>query len=166
MARKRFIRSTRHGWKAAVIWAMVPLAALNVRSVSACLSPSGRLDPNCQCWNHSAPKNTCHCSCCGSANCCCKHRVSTCHLVSDRDGRSTPDGIKSQRNCTPVGAYLVIPATNTSDHLVDSQQLADAGWIATDFSVVPATSASGNLVALDTGPPPDNLQVVLHRWLV
>src|SRR5437868_10351944 len=65
---------------ATVIWAMIPLALLNSRTVFGCVAPDGQYNPNCSCLavqdvndsaSQHATKHCCGCSCCASGNCTC-----------------------------------------------------------------------------------------------
>ena len=168
MARKSLFRPVRTRFSSAVIWTMVPLAAISGRSVSGCLSPTGHFDPNCECWTGSSSGQAsatvcrCHCSKCGGASCCCKSKA-----PAGGGDQAKGSGIQDGR-CHAVSLYGLISAVTASK----TAQLS-ANPLSADLAVVPTaqlcsiTTISSQCVGdLNTGPPPDNLIVQLHHWII
>lgn len=162
MIGKSVYRSIRQRFKSAVIWVMVPMAAISGRSVSGCLSPSGHFDPNCQCLTGGAAVCHCHCSKCGGgANCCCKSKALAGQPASG-------SGVQNER-CRTVGIYAVTTAINASKVLTssaDSHQSADSAVLTTDQPCSLAKTSGQHVAELNTGPPPDNLVVTLRHWII
>jgi hypothetical protein len=170
MAGKTLIRTIRSRFRAAVIFAMMPLAVLSGRVVSGCMSPTGHFELNCRCWAGaggsaaSATSCRCHCSCCagGKTSCCCQSKS-----LADRSRQTTTGGgIQGSGRCTPVAFYNVTPAVNVSNQTDDNHQSADFAAIVIDAPASLAQTTIEQLAELDTGPPPDNLVVALHRFLI
>jgi hypothetical protein len=156
---------------------MVPMALINGRIVSGCMSPSGHFEAGCHCQdmqdaNGSGQKKAistsqCHCPCCqGSTCCCCKGKGNCCNSVAKTAGPTHGNGIQSGDHCRPFSMYTLTPAVNTSAPTGDVHQLAELSLVFVDlpFFATSATVAHG--IELDTGPPPDNLVVALHRFLI
>jgi hypothetical protein len=169
MAGKTLIRTIRSRFRAAVIWAMMPLAVLSGRVVSGCMSPTGHFELNCRCWADaggsaaSATSCHCHCPCCaGGKTCCCCQSKS----LAANSRQTTGGGIQGSGHCTPVALYNVTPAVNVSIQTGDNHQSADFVAIVIDAPTSLARTTIEQLAELDTGPPPDNLVVALHRFLI
>ena len=162
---------TRH-CRSAVIWAMLPLAVMNGRSIAGCISPTGEFSPGCHCWSTqndsaSGANNVCrcHCSCCQGKACCCKVGASCCSTAATNGRRSSGNGYRSGERCRPVTAYVVSQGVKASISFVDAHQAIDLTAALIDVPTS-APSPAHNLVGPNTGPPPDNLVIVLQRFLI
>ena len=165
MARKSLLRSMRSRWSAAAIWAMVPLAAISGRSVAGCLSPSGHFEQNCQCWASPEAGSTvcrCHCSKCAAVGvtCCCRNKGLAAH-----NDRAKNSGVQSG-HCRAVGLYGVALAVSVSKVTHDNHQPADLAVVPTAEPCSIATIPNQFVAELNTGPPPNNLIVQLHHWII
>ena len=180
MAAKFFKRSVRHRLHAAVIWAMAPLAAVSGQSVLGCMSANGQFDPNCRCWavptNASQPGSSdqaasatchCHCGCCGTSHCCCKNKSHASNSVACHTSRTSGEGIQTTGHCRPVAFFLAVTAVNGSHDAGVGYPAINALMPSTADICVSANNTGGERIAeLATGPPPDNLVVALHRWVI
>jgi hypothetical protein len=180
MASKILNRSIRRHLHAAVIWAMAPLAAVSGQSVLGCMSANGQFDLNCRCWavqpNASQPGSTdqaaavtchCHCGCCGTAHCCCKNKSHASNSLASHTNRTSGEGIQTTGHCRPVAMFLAVAAVNGShdagvEHLALNALMSSTA----DISVRANNTGGERIAELATGPPPDNLVVALHRWVI
>lgn len=164
MARKSLIRLIQRRLHRVVIWAMVPLAAISGRSVSGCLSATGQFDPNCRCCERMSAgtgvaATCCHCSCCKGKTCCCKAKAA--------GKANTGSGMQDTSHCRQIAVFAVSTAVKSE---IQKARGLDTNIIAVAIEANPAvvTYAANwhEVAAHETGPPPDNLLVVLHRWLI
>jgi hypothetical protein len=169
MIGKLVTRAIRHRWKAAVIWAMVPLAILNAHSVAGCLSSTGHFEPGCRCWESSPDALTgcCHCPCCaGKTVCCCKLKPCGTHSLTGTSQRTPANGWQSEGHCTPMALYAVTPAIKSSIQVSDHSASIDLTVAIIDLPLSYAQTTVEHIAPLDSGPPPNNLVVELHRFLI
>ncbi len=178
MTGKFINRVIRRRFQAALIWVMMPVALINGRMVSGCMSPTGHFEPGCHCQAmqesnacDQAKTNTtcqCHCACChgGTCCCCCKAKTSCCKSVASNAVRVHGNGFQSGDHCRPFSTYAVTPVVKTAVQVADAHQLTDIAVVLFDLplSVLPTTFTQ--VAELNTGPPPDNLVVALHRFLI
>jgi len=166
MIDKAFYRTIRQSFKSAVIWAMVPMAAISGRSVSGCLSPSGQFDPNCRCAaiagqaGSSASTCHCHCSCCAGKTCCCKSKS----LAGGTKGGGLHDGSR----CREIGFYAVataVSAAKAANSCSDNQSTQPAA-LSADMPCSLAKIRGEYVAELNTGPPPERLIVALQHWVI
>jgi hypothetical protein len=161
----RVIRSRLH---TAVIWAMVPLAAVSGQSVLGCMAADGKFDPNCQCWAGPATNATscpCHCACCGTAKCCCKSKTHACNSLADQNRPTNNKGLRDSNHFRPVAMYLAVTAVHALQQLsVDCG--SDSLPCVIDACAVVNCSGMERIAELATGPPPDNFVIALHRWVI
>ena len=172
MAGKLFIRAIRSRFQAAVIWAMVPVAMISGRTISGCVSPSGHFELNCHCsasmGDSAAPSGPCHCHCpcCqGKDCCCCKSKSSCCCSMASNARRTNGNGFQSS-HCQQVSAFATTPVVNVSTQIQDLDQSADLTLISSDVPSALARTTLEQIAELNTGPPPNNLVVALHRFLI
>jgi hypothetical protein len=171
------IRAIRRRFQAAVIWAMVPMALISGRSVSGCLSPTGHFEPGCHCQAMQAarvsgqekanPTCQCHCPCCrGGACCCCQGKANCCNLAAKTTSRTHGEGVQDGNSCRPFSIYVVTPAVSTSAQTGDLHQLVQMSMVSVDLPLFATPSTVAHVFELNTGPPPYNLVVALHRFLI
>jgi hypothetical protein len=73
--------------------------------------------------------------------------------------------VQSGEHCRPFSIYAVTQVVNTSAQNADVHQLAAVSVVSLNW--LPAISATApHPTELNTGPPPDNLVVSLHRFLI
>jgi hypothetical protein len=174
MTGKHLIRAIRSRFQAAVIWAMAPVALINGRSVSGCMSPTGHFEPGCHCQamqeSSACGANTtcqCHCPCCqGGKCCCCKGKACCCNLAAKTASRTHGEGVQGGNSCRPYSIYVVTPAVSTSAQTGDVHQLTDMSMVSVDLPLFATPVTVAPIFELNTGPPPDNLVVALHRFLI
>lgn len=178
MSRIRPSRSIRGHFRAAVIWAAIPLAIFNGRTVVGC-----------GCFGHF--EAACHCSCCSElqtdgkqhgkpAGSCCtgrgfNHSNSPCCNRSeatdpcksaDSDSRSDSSQQLQGHRCTSIVSHEVTPVTVAPS--VDASDLHETIFVLASFGL-PLTFSQfhvGRVVDFDTGPPPHDLVVTLHRLVI
>jgi hypothetical protein len=165
----RFVR--RH-YRAAVVWAAIPLAVFNGRTVVGC-----------GCFGHFEP--VCHCGCCGGqhgksrCSCCTRHGFShgSCYCCNHSDAASRCDTADSSSHpgagqslqghrCKSFVLHEVTPVTVAP--YVAAGDLHESIFALADFGLplVFSQSRVGKVVDFDTGPPPDDLVVILHRLVI
>jgi hypothetical protein len=177
MTGKFLKRAARRRCQAMMIWAMAPVILINGHVVSGCLSPTGHFEPGCNCAamhigesgaSQTAGATTCHCHCpcCqGKSCCCCCNGKSCCQAMASKTHQPKADGLQNPEHCRPYSTYAVTPVVKGSAHTsVDRVSmlaiipLSPLAAVVTKTAVAPAE--------LNTGPPPDNLVVALHRFLI
>jgi hypothetical protein len=170
MSAKILTRAIRRRMNTAVVWAMVPLAAISGQSVAGCMSADGQLDPNCRCWInelHTGAGCHCHCSCCGTPNCCCKNKSHTSNSLASHPSRPGGEGITSNGHCHPFAIFLGVKAVRGSQQSsLDRASLNALNPLVADVGARLDSTCGRPIPELATGPPPDNLVVELHRWII
>jgi hypothetical protein len=177
MTGKLLSRTVCRRCRVTLVWAMMPAAMLTGRSVSGCISPTGHFEPGCHCQAMQASATStppgkgitcqCHCPCCQGKTCCCCNGQSTCCKSVAKDARrSEGNGLQSGDRCRPYSIYVVTPAVSTS---APSGNVDHSTAIAIVALVVPSSLVATTIARpteLNTGPPPGNLVVSLHRFLI
>ena len=163
-------RAARRRCHQAIVWAMVPLAVLNGRTLVAC-GCTGQFSSVCHCQatakNESVGASE-HALCpkcakgkpanstIASANCCSSH-----------DRESQDDGNRTVRghHCRSLAYFEVTPGTTASSIAADD--LAATAVFA-DSLVLPLTFdwQRHTLALRPEAHPPDDLVVVLHRLVI
>ena len=155
----RFVRRHRH---LAVVCLMLPMILLNGHTLTGC-GCTGHFEAVCRC--HCG--TTC-CMCCGqggACTCCSGKSLACCDSADHKTLPITGTGLQGH-HCIQSVVYLVVPATVTPaplDH--DSPGMA----LALAPLELPIASDWGNsfhVVQWDTGPPPNDLVVTLHRLII
>jgi len=174
----RFVR--RHS-RSALVWAAIPLVVFN-----------GRTLVGCGCTGHF--ESVCHCNCCSNEDnagnrrhaqsarpccaghafkadqcSCCNHREAThrCTMAEqERDSSSTNGAALKGPCCISIVLHDVIPATVASS--MDASELQPSIFVLADFNLPTSDSQSHvvQVVDFDTGPPPNDLVVTLHRLVI
>jgi len=158
------LHSIRQRFKSAVIWVMVPMAAISGRSVSGCLSPSGHFELNCKCAAIGGQAAChCHCSCCTGNTCCCKSKA-----LAAKD-TTKHSGLQDSSHCRAIGLYALttaVSASKSSTSAGDAHQPAQLAASAADVPCSLAKIRGEHVAELNTGPPPENLIVALRHWVI
>ena len=158
-------RAARNRLRTVAVWAMLPLALFNSRTVYGC-----------GCTGHF--ESTCHCNCCISPNSKCGkcggQGTSTCPCCSKVQKSATTENGKSSdtstgfhgHHCKRIAAHEVIPATVVTVHAGDEVNLTALDFVTIDLPIVANQlvyqhNASAYLVA-----PPNDLVVTLHRLVI
>lgn len=161
MVWRQLARCVGNHSRTALVWAMVPLAVFN-----------GRAFTGCGCTGHF--ETVCHCQC-GSGPCCVQEsmQTQTCRANESSDhrtsGQSTPPSSQAGahgHHCTRIVAYVVVPATvapSSADHDSHASALALA---ALDQPLPSVSIHAGQVVQLDTRPPPNDLVITLDRLII
>jgi len=169
----RINRVVRRHFRAALVWAAIPLAAFNGRTVVGC-----------GCFGHF--EAVCHCGCCGgteghSACSCCSayhpdHSNCSCCLlgsqptarcsVASHEPMAKNGSTLERHHCTSIAMRTVVPATVT--HSIDLTDLHSWTLAIADHGLPPSNGNShlGSFSEIDTGPPPGDLVVILHRLVI
>jgi hypothetical protein len=164
-------RFLRHHYRAALVWAAIPLAVFNGRTVVGC-----------GCFGHF--ESVCHCGCCsgtkaGANKCCtghgfnqsgrscCNKSASTihCNTAAGNSRLACGQSLQGPR-CTSIVLHEVTPVTvapnaNAGDLHESIFALADVG-----LPLVFSQSQVGQVVDFHTGPPPNDLVITLHRLVI
>jgi hypothetical protein len=165
-------RRIRRRIQAIILWMMVPVAAINGQSVMGCISPNGHFDPTCQCWagqessGTQATAPTHHCACCGTSHCCCKNKSSTNSTAAQQTRASDGPGLHVHSRCRPFTAYFTVTAVNGLHRTVLVHSSVGCLDQTVDMPAIAVGAGVKYVSQLNTGPPPDNLTVALHRWVI
>jgi hypothetical protein len=174
----RLNRVVRRHFRAAVIWAALPLAVFNGRTVIGC-GCFGHFEAVCHCGCCSEMQDGCKqhgksaSSCCtgrgfSHSNCpCCNHSEATnpCN-TADSDSRSDSPQQLQGHHCKSIVSHEVTPVTVAPS--VDAGDLHESIFVLANVGL-PLTFSQlhvGRVVDFDTGPPPKDLVVTLHRLVI
>jgi hypothetical protein len=173
----RLTRILRRRIRVAAVWAAVPLVVFNGRTINGC-GCSGHFEAVCHCACcsdvHDSSEQlakTC-CSCCGShaagdSKCCCCRGKPTKHCDKAADTAGSANGRALERHqCKRIALYNVLPVTAVPSF--DAGGLHSSLFVLADVTVPVLRYGShvGTTVDFDTGPPPDDLVVTLHRLII
>lgn len=166
MVSKWLLRLVRGRVRTAVTLAVLPLAIMNGLPLAAgCVCADGHYEPVCHAGLCRAEKGDCGCSCCAHHSCCkgataCRRQCPA-PLKDDTLGKR----IAGNPCCTPV-VHEAIPTVVTMPVVIDVHQLSALTVAAVDmpFSAPVAKLAFG--ADFDTGRPPSDLVVTLHRLVI
>jgi hypothetical protein len=172
MLASRITRTVRRHYRAALVWAAIPLAVFNGRTVVGC-----------GCFGYF--ESVCHCGCCGGqhgkaiCSCCTSHgfshsRCSGCNQSESTSRCDTTDGnthsagckALAGHRCTSFVKHEVTPVT-VAPHVI-AGDLHDAIFALVDVgqTLVLSQTQIVQVVDFDTGPPPNDLVVTLHRLVI
>ena len=173
-------RLVRGHSRAAVLWAMMPLAILASRPTSGCICADGHYEPFCRGGLHAANDSTPGhehsnaasgaCSCCDKCHAgkdhrsCCQGKSDCCRGTTSADGSDA--GVAGKSCCTPVLRSELVTVVAASSQLLCEHQ---SSLLCMSAFALPSTGiamAAGQPVGLDTGPPPHDLVVTLGRRLI
>lgn len=160
----RVKRDRRNRWRNLVVWAVLPLAVFNSRTVVGC-----------GCNGHF--ESVCHCNCAkecrncggqpGSCPCCNAHQKSG--PESSHGGNTDSDSGKSGFNshhCKGAVQREVIPATVVTIHSADGLNATVAALDTLDLPSAVYETHSWALALELTSPPPHDIVVQLHRLII
>lgn len=163
MAGIRFNRAARKRWQTIAIWAVLPLAIINNRTIYGC-----------GCTGHF--ESACHCNCCDSHGKCakCKGNGSTCPCcskvgkASSTDDRKTSDKATGFRGhpCKTIAIHEVIPATVVVVHAGDDLNLTALNLDTIDLPIVANQPSYGHNASAFLDAPPKDLVVTLRRLVI
>lgn len=167
MFNSRNTRRLRRRCHLALVWAMVPLAVLNGRTVVGC-GCSGRVLAECHCGQampgtdarsrHEAAK----CPKCVAAK-----RVPTSPCCSAQRTAATHDSAPSfgGHHCRSVADYQVVPATSVLPAV--DEHVASLDIAAASPAIVDEVRSTWRELPFSIAPhPPNDLVVVLHRLVI
>jgi hypothetical protein len=153
-----------------VVWALMPLALLNGRTVLGC-GCSGRFEAECHCGCSSSQNGLDRLGevsgrCCGQnisklSKSCCKHVSS-----GSSDSRSNIERGLRSRACTTMAMHVADPATMPRLIFDDGIRAASLHLAAFEIASFPHEAIWGKTTQLESDPPPDNLLVTLRRLLI
>lgn len=160
MAGIRLNRHAKRRWHALVVWAIMPLAIFNTRTVVGC-----------GCTGHF--EAVCHCNCgngCGKCNgsgscpCCSNHRSTFEKSEHSANGSDDSTAFRGH-HCKGAVQVEVVPATVVSVHSADEISVSAPALNVLDFTV--AGEASFQVFVLEhSSPPPYDIVVALHRLVI
>ena len=157
----RFNRSVVNRWRSIAVWVMVPLAALNGRTVIGC-GCSGHFEAECRCNCGDAG------GCCSSqeSSCPCRAKQSKCHAAVNKAEAGTTTYLHGC-NCKGSAAHVVIPATiapihDTADDVKVSASISDT----IDLSSQINEQTVGVTFLEHSTPAPRDLVVSLRRLVI
>lgn len=163
-------RAARRRCHHAIVWAMVPLAVLNGRTLVAC-GCTGQFTSVCHC--QATAKKECAgaiklalCPKCAKGNWA-NSAVASANCCGNQERESRDDGTRTVRghHCRSLAYFEVTPGTTASSIAADD--LAAAAVFA-DSLVLPLTFdwQRHTLALRADAHPPDDLVVVLHRLVI
>ncbi len=135
MFRTATIRRLSNRLEALAVWAMIPLAVLNGRTVGGCICADGRYEATCntsvcagRTWT-SAESASCGCSCCahgtdkqGGTDCC--RRKSCCSHEPQKPVRSSGgESVSDKGCCQPVSQTYVTPTVVIKSNFDEARPL-------------------------------------------
>ena len=165
-------RWIRRKSRAALVWAALPLALLNGRTIVGC-GCDGRFDAECHCTACASAKRNNHTqhSCYGTAashGSCCEHSRQSLQQHANTHGRSARNDRPSleQHQCTPIILHDIVPATVASTFdTIDVQNSQDVP-IADHQSVLMAQLCTGRVAYFTLVRPCGDLVVILRRLII
>jgi hypothetical protein len=80
--------------------------------------------------------------------------------------QSNGSGWQDGNHCRPFSTYVTTPVVKTSAHSGDFDRSSTLAVLALDTPTSSVTTAVAQPAELNTGPPPGNLVVALHRFLI
>lgn len=178
MVNIRLTRFVRRHCRVAVVWASIPLAVLNGRTVVGC-GCTGHFESACHCECCSEMQDGCKqqhgkfaCPCCSShssssSDCCCCNRSEATHhfITTSSDSQAATGQVRQSQRCTSMVLHEVIPVAVSPS--VNAGELHAPNVVLADFSLPFSFGQSvAQAVDFDTGPPPNDLVVTLHRLVI
>lgn len=170
MTSSRLIRFGRNRCRTLIVWAMMPVALLNGRTVLGCgCTGQFMAECPCSCCSHIGAdirRGPSGCSCCshnasGLSESCCKHIAQ-----GSANSKSTIETGLRSRPCTTAALDMAEPATIPRLTGDDGIQSAALDLSAFEIAIVPHEATWGRTTQLKTAPPPDNLLITLHRLII
>jgi hypothetical protein len=171
-------RFVRRYCRTAVVWAAIPLAVFNGRTVVGC-GCFGHFEAVCHCsccpetQNSSSHQGESVCACCAGHGCrhsghaCCGHHgVTHASSAANAESHSVLGPSFGDHHCRTAVRHEVTPVTVAS--IADIGDLIASFVVSTVFNPSLETSQSNivRVVDFDTGCPPDDLVVTLHRLVI
>ena len=158
----RLNRSARNRWRTVAVWAMLPLAVFNSRTVVGC-----------GCTGHF--ESVCHCncqgsSCCGTSHgtpCPCCQKQGKCHASETQRGKDSERtaGLHGH-HCKGVAEHVTVPATVVSVHTADEVSVSAFTLDATDLSAATNLQPAAAFLSEHSTPPPIDRVVTLRRLVI
>lgn len=157
--------------RALVVWAMMPLAGVNGRTMVGC-GCTGHFEEICHCQSTTASKTCCQ----PRGSCCSGHGAKACTRCSAEKSDAASDSRRDRaadairhigtRHCVRLAVHEVIPVTVVPIISGDVCQIATLDCSSADRTFLTALSASELVVQLDLKCPPNDLVVMLHRFII
>lgn len=170
MSGPRLSRFCRHHGRALVVWAMMPLAALNGRTIVGC-GCTGHFEEVCHCNSPGGAKSCCQ----STAGCCGGHGTKSCSCCSTHESGSSSDTKKDRasdairhigsRHCVSLAVHVVLPATEGPLSSEDGH-FASLALSSVNLAFLPTSAPLEPVVQLDIKCPPNDLVVTLHRFII
>lgn len=175
---RRQARHISRCFRAGLVWAAIPLVVFNGRTVVGC-GCTGHFESvcHCRCCSETEDGGKQHgqpaCACCAghgfarsSCPCCVPNKLAQRHNAAECDSRSTDGQALDAHHCKSIAVHEVIPVTVAP--AVDASNLYETVFAPAAFSLPLSSGPShvGQLVDFDTGPPPNDLVVTLHRLVI
>lgn len=175
----QYRRFVRHRFRAVVVWAAVPLVLLNGRVTASCICADGHVEPFCRveiCSNQTATSTDardCGCPCCAkdnrdrSSTGCCRGKMACCQQSDKpRSDKSDGAGVSDNSCCTPVVHAQTVPAVVGATKIVDDHRAPAICAAVTPWPCSMNGSSATLHSVLDTGSPPNDLVITLHRLVI
>lgn len=166
MVGKWLIRSVHSRVRTAVTLAVLPLVVLNSLPVAAgCICADGHFEPACRHDLCRAGKANCGCSCCAHG-CCCKGGTCCCRqrTAASKDDTSG-DRVSGSPCCKPL-VHQAVPTVVATPVIVDGYQMMALTLASVDIPSLSPMAMSAIRIDFDTGRPPNDLVVILHRLVI
>jgi len=170
---KRVFRSRSQAF---VVWAMMPLALLNGRTVIGC-GCTGHFEAVCHCQCCTAQDSsdqksgTAECACCGghsshSRSCCCQTKATNpCDSPDNNAPLNDREGLNAH-HCTAMVVHVVVPAVQTISFLGDDVDHSATALMPIELPFSAPLAKVDHHVAFDTGPPPTDCVIVFRRLVI
>jgi hypothetical protein len=168
----RLIRFVRRQSRAAAVWAAIPLVFFNGRTFVGC-GCLGHFEAVCHCGCCDGQLGKSACSCCTghgfnhrSCSCCNQSKsMNRCNTVNDGSHPASRETLQ-EHHCKSFVLHVVTPVTLTANF--DASDLHESLFA---LAVLGRPSVFtqvqvGQVVDFETGPPPNDLVVTLHRLII
>jgi hypothetical protein len=170
MIRKPLLRFLRRRAWASLVWAMIPLTFWSGKPTFGCICSDGHFEINCKAIVHQGADGKqvpCGCSCCirSGKRCCSGARKACCrHSTDTKSGSASITGTAC--HCQPAVLMATAPTLVKTLRTTDEHQIPAAHVASLENAPLFALAPRNVSFRLDTGPPPDDWVVALHRLLV
>ena len=97
--------------------------------------------------------------------CCCKTKPQVAK-ASSQSCHKSGNGIENDGGCKAVAYFGVVPAISAVAVDASASDSVFAAMLNAGAATIAAANHAFVTAELNTGPPPDSLVVVLHRWVI
>lgn len=175
MSGVRLMRFFRSHSQTFLVWAMMPLAIFNSRTIIGC-GCTGHFEAVCHCRccevqvNESENASSSRCACCSGHT---SHSCSCCHdsaadSAAATDSTTPADGGEglNSHHCVKMAVHIVVPGISVVSHSTDGIFDAAMALMPMELPLLASSEHSHRIVQLDTGPPPVDCVIAFRRLVI